>query len=68
MGRKESNQTKQKHCWKSHAPLKVGPPGILGIWGEWLFIFRELGSISNYFQGFGEQAHSFGDSRSLAKM
>ena len=24
-------------------------------------IFRELGSTGNYFQGFGEQAHSFGD-------
>ena len=33
----------------------------LGIWGEWLFIFRELGSTGNYFHGFREQAHSFGD-------
>ena len=40
---------------------KDGPPGVLGIWGEWLFIFRELGSTGNYFQGFAEQAHSFGD-------
>ena len=24
-------------------------------------IFRELGSTGNYFQGFGEQVHSFGD-------
>ena len=39
----------------------IGPPWVLGIWGEWLFIFRELGSTGNYFQGFGEQAHSFGD-------
>ena len=38
-----------------------GAPGGLGIWGEWLFIFRELGSTGNYFQGFAEQAHSFGD-------
>ena len=44
-----------------------GPPGVLGIWGEWLFIFRELESTGNYFQGFGEQAHSFGDLGSPAK-
>ena len=31
--------------------------GFLGIWGEWIFVFRELGSTGNYFQGFGEQAH-----------
>ena len=30
------------------------------IWGEWLFIFRGLGSTGN-FKGAGEQAHSFGD-------
>ena len=34
---------------------------VLGIWGERLFIFRELGITGNYCQGFGEQAHSFGD-------
>ena len=44
-----------------------GPPGILGIWVEWLFIFRELGSTGNYFQGFREKAHSFGDLGSPAK-
>ena len=44
-----------------------GPSGVLGIWGEWLFIFRELGSTGNYFLGFGEQAHSFGDLGSPAK-
>ena len=33
----------------------IGPPYVLGIWREWLFIFRELGSTCNYFQGFGEQ-------------
>ena len=43
------------------------PPGVLGIWGEWLFIFRDLGSIDNYFWGAGEQAHSFGDLGSPAK-
>ena len=44
-----------------------GPPEVLGIWGEWLFIFRELGSTGNYFRGDREQAHSFGDIGSLAK-
>ena len=47
--------------------LTSGPPGVLGIWGEWLFIFRELGSTGNYFRGAREQAHSFGDIGSLAK-
>ena len=46
---------------------RVGPPGVLGIWGEWLFIFRDLGSTGNYFRGSGEQAHSFGDLWSPAK-
>ena len=41
------------YCW--------GPPGVLGIWGEWLFIFRGPGSTGNYFRGAGKQAHSFGD-------
>ena len=45
----------------------TGPPGVLGIWGEWLFIFRELGIIGNYFRGAREQAHNFGDIGSLAK-
>ena len=49
--------------------LKIfwGPPGVLGIWGEWLFIFRELGSTGNYFRGSREQAHNFGDVGSPAK-
>ena len=38
----------------------LGPPGVLGILGEWLFIFRELGSTGNYFRGSREQAHIFG--------
>ena len=47
---------------------KLGaPPGVLGIWGEGLFIFRELGSTANYFRGAGEQAHTFGDLGSTAK-
>ena len=45
----------------------MGPPGVLGIWGEWLFIFRDLGSTGNYFRGDGEQAHSFRDLGSPAK-
>ena len=45
------------------------PAGVLGIWGEWLyiFIFRELGSTGNYFSGAREQANNFGDIGSLAK-
>ena len=46
---------------------QMGPPGVLGIWGEWLFIFRDLGSTGFYFRGAGEQAHSFGDLGSPAK-
>ena len=42
-------------------------PGVLGIWGEWLFIFRDLGSTGNYLRGAGEQANSFGDLGSPAK-
>ena len=45
----------------------MGPPGVLGIWGEWLFIFRDLGSTGNYFRGAGEQAQSFGGLGSPAK-
>ena len=46
---------------------KWAPPGVLGIWGEWLFIFRDLGSTGYYFRGAGEQAHSFRDLGSPAK-
>ena len=46
----------------------LGPPGVLGIWGEGLFIFRELGSTANYFRGAGEQAHTFGDLGTTAKV
>ena len=42
-------------------------PAVLGIWGEGLFVFRELGSTGNYLQGSREQAHSFGDLGSPAK-
>ena len=44
-----------------------GPPGVLWISGEWLFLFRELGSTGYYLRGSGEQAHSFGDLGSPAK-
>ena len=44
-----------------------GAAGVLWIWGEWLCIFRELGSTGNYLRGSGEQAHSFGDLGSSAK-
>ena len=44
-----------------------GPPAVLGISREWLFIFRELGSTENYFRGAGEQAHTFGDLGNTAK-
>ena len=37
----------------------MGTPG--------LFIFRELGSTGYYFEGFGQQAHYFGDLGSHAK-
>ena len=44
-----------------------GAPGVLGIWGEWLFIFRDLRSTGNYFRGAGEQAQSFGIKGALPK-
>ena len=53
------------HLVKSLSDL--GPPGVFGILGERLFIFRELGSTGNYFQGFGEQVLSFGDLGSRGK-
>ena len=59
----------EKDCVHVQCMLKMsrGAPGVLGIWGEWLFIFRELGSTGNYFRGAREQAHSFWDTGSLAK-
>ena len=50
-----------------HSSTASGPPGVLGIWGERLFIFRKLGSTANYFRGAGEQAHTFGDLGSTPK-
>ena len=56
------------NCLKTdHKSSLLGPPGVLGIWGERLFIFRELGSTGNYFRGAREQAHNFRDLGSLAK-
>ena len=52
---------------KPHYNIPWGPPGVLGIWGEWLIIFRELGSTGNNLRGAREQAHNFGDIGSLAK-
>ena len=43
------------------ATINNGPSEVLGIWGQWLFIFRERRSTGNYFQGFWEQAHCFWD-------
>ena len=45
----------------------MGPPGVWGILGELLFIFRELGSTGYYLRGAREQAHSFEDLGSPAK-
>ena len=42
-------------------------PGVWGILGEWLFIFRELGSTGNYFRGAREHAHNFWDIGSVVK-
>ena len=47
--------------------LKSHLQGPQGFWEEGLFIFRELGSTSNYLTGFGEQAYSFGDLESPVK-
>ena len=37
-------------------PVIEALPGVLGIQGEGLFIFRDLGRRSIYFQRFGEKA------------
>ena len=54
-------------CGISSRTSLLGAPRGLGIWEEWLFIFRELGSTDNCFRGAREQAHNFGDIGSLAK-
>ena len=39
--------------------MKTVGPKILGICGEWLFIFRELGSTGNYFRGVRKKLNYF---------
>ena len=53
---------------KIKGAFHLWPLGVLGIWGEGLFIFRELWSTANYFRGAGEHAHTLGDLGSTAKM
>ena len=45
----------------------MGLQWVLRIWGEWLFIFREVGSTGSYLRGSRVQAHSFRDLGSPAK-
>ena len=60
--------TRSRASPDAHNRATIGaPPGVLGIWGEGLFIFRELGSTANYFRGAAEQAYTFGDLGSTAK-
>ena len=40
-------------CVLAYIWTYVWAPGVLGILGEGLFIFRELGSIDNYFRELG---------------
>ena len=54
-------------CMHAYIWTYVLAPGVLGIWGEGLFIFMELGSIGKYLQGAGEQARGFRDLGSPAK-
>ena len=62
------NPEERFSCVAAHIKvIYIGAPGVWGIWREWLLIFRELGSTGNYFQGFGEQAHSLGNLGSPAK-
>ena len=69
----QSIQSDQGLCYLLVGKYNIGPPPppppprILEIWGEWLFIFRELGSTGNNFRGAREQAHNFWDIGSLAK-
>ena len=38
-----------------------GPRGFGDLGRITIYVCRELGSTGNYFQGFGEEVHSFGD-------
>ena len=50
-------QPQHKRSWYiSH----LWTPGVYGIWGETLFIFREQGSTGDYFSGAWEQAFTLG--------
>ena len=42
--------------YKYTSSITEALPGVLGILGEGLFIFRDLGRRVIYFQGFGEKA------------
>ena len=50
-GPEESKDARHAYSLKAEAL-----PGVLGIQGEGLFIFRDLGRRVIYFQGFGEKA------------
>ena len=53
-------QTNKQNPLKLDQPINIvkceALPGVLGIQGEGLFIFRDLGRRVIYFQGFGEKA------------
>ena len=55
-------------CKHAFISTYVWAPGVLGIWGEGLFIFRKLGSTCYYFYGAREQAHGFRDLGALRKV
>ena len=62
------NENSLSACYITGSELSLGPlQGFWGIWGEWPFIFRELGSTRNYLRGAREQAYNFEDLGSLAK-
>ena len=46
----------------------MGPSGVLGIWGEWLFIFRELGSTGSYFRDLGSKLIFWGSREPCKKV
>ena len=56
---RKCNEFSQAYYW---APMGFGDLGRMVIYFQ-----RDLGSTGNYFQGFGEQAHSLGDLGSPAK-
>ena len=58
-----SNFTKACFCTYSSTRYQVSVYRTTGP-----LVFRELGSTANYFRGAGEQAHTFEDLGSTAKM